>query len=355
MSRAARTARWAAFVLTALLAADAAVALVGWRLPGGGPEPASIALPRGRGGLARSTTNARTWTEPIRERNLLRADVGDEPDTDVTTSALDVTEDDLPETGLDGYELVGTAVASRPTLSYAIVSNRREQDVYQIGEELGDAEIVGIHANRVVLNRHGRTEQLSLDVDAQGGSGRGRGKAGARTAVVSDDDNIQVNPDGSYSIDSGFVDDQLQNLAQLFTQVRAVPNFKDGKADGFRLFSIKRGSIFDKIGLKNGDVIHQINEYELNDPRGRDGRVPGPQGRPRLRGHGEAQQPDGDLLLLRSLRSPRCDAPSSPSPSWSPSRLRRSPRPIGPPSPIRRPSATSSRSRASRSRSSRRS
>ena len=66
------------------------------------------------------------------------------------------------------------------------------------------------------------------------------------------------------------VEDQLSNLSELITKVRAVPNFRDGETDGFRLFSIKRGSIFDKIGLRNGDVVRRINEYDLsqfeNDP-----------------------------------------------------------------------------------------
>ena len=59
---------------------------------------------------------------------------------------------------------------------------------------------------------------------------------------------------------------QLQNLSQVFTQMRAVPNLKDGKTDGFRVFAIRRESIFDRIGLENNDVVQRVNGVELTDP-----------------------------------------------------------------------------------------
>ena len=58
----------------------------------------------------------------------------------------------------------------------------------------------------------------------------------------------------------------MENMSQLFTQIRAVPHFEGGQSIGFRLFAIRRGSLFDKIGLKNGDIITSINGTEMTDP-----------------------------------------------------------------------------------------
>lgn len=55
-------------------------------------------------------------------------------------------------------------------------------------------------------------------------------------------------------------------MNQLFTQLRAVPHFEGGKSVGFRLFAIRQGSLFDQIGLRNGDIIQRINGNEINDP-----------------------------------------------------------------------------------------
>ncbi|MFA9408879.1 MAG: hypothetical protein ACERKJ_08585, partial [Candidatus Dadabacteria bacterium] len=35
--------------------------------------------------------------------------------------------------------------------------------------------------------------------------------------------------------------------------------------DGLRFFGIRSNSIFWKIGIKNGDTLHKINNVELND------------------------------------------------------------------------------------------
>ena len=41
---------------------------------------------------------------------------------------------------------------------------------------------------------------------------------------------------------------------------------KDGAANGFRIFAIRRNSLFQKLGLKNNDVVQRVNGMELNDP-----------------------------------------------------------------------------------------
>jgi general secretion pathway protein C len=35
---------------------------------------------------------------------------------------------------------------------------------------------------------------------------------------------------------------------------------------GFRVFNIRSGSIFERMGLQNGDVISRVNGTELTDP-----------------------------------------------------------------------------------------
>ena len=58
----------------------------------------------------------------------------------------------------------------------------------------------------------------------------------------------------------------LENLPQLLTKARVVPNFTDGKPDGFKIFSIVPDSLYAKIGLQNGDVLQQINGVEIKNP-----------------------------------------------------------------------------------------
>jgi len=58
----------------------------------------------------------------------------------------------------------------------------------------------------------------------------------------------------------------MDNLNQIATQMRAVPYLKDGQTLGFRVFNIHANSVFERMGLKNGDVIQRVNGVELDSP-----------------------------------------------------------------------------------------
>jgi general secretion pathway protein C len=77
---------------------------------------------------------------------------------------------------------------------------------------------------------------------------------------------IQQTAENEFTVPKTEVDSALENMSQLFTQIRAVPHFEGGQSIGFRLFAIRRGSLFDRIGLKNGDIIRSINGNEMTDP-----------------------------------------------------------------------------------------
>jgi S1-C subfamily serine protease len=52
----------------------------------------------------------------------------------------------------------------------------------------------------------------------------------------------------------------LDDPAQLATLARVIPH-RDaaGEADGFRLSAIRAGSLLDRLGVKNGDIVHTVN------------------------------------------------------------------------------------------------
>ena len=146
--------------------------------------------------------------------------------------------------------------------SFAIIEdvNTKKQDLYRIGDPLQGRKLARIEWDRVILQNGPREEILKI-VEAGGGM-----PAAASTASASTGNGIQAASDTNFTIDRSEVDHAMENLNQLFTQVRAVPHFQDGKASGFRLFAIRRDSIFEKIGLKNGDIVSRINGNELTDP-----------------------------------------------------------------------------------------
>jgi general secretion pathway protein C len=46
-------------------------------------------------------------------------------------------------------------------------------------------------------------------------------------------------------------------------QARIRPFFSDGKPDGLLLYGIRNDSVFQQIGLKNGDIVKSINGSDI--------------------------------------------------------------------------------------------
>ena len=45
---------------------------------------------------------------------------------------------------------------------------------------------------------------------------------------------------------------------------RVVPAVKNGQPDGFKLYAIRAGSLYARIGLENGDQLRSINGLALD-------------------------------------------------------------------------------------------
>ena len=85
-----------------------------------------------------------------------------------------------------------------------------------------------------------------------------------------DDDELgagitKVGPN-NYEIKQDEVTKAMANLSKIATKARIVPAFEGGKSIGFKLFSIRPGSVYSKIGIQNGDIVQGVNGYDLNSP-----------------------------------------------------------------------------------------
>ena len=158
-----------------------------------------------------------------------------------------------------------------PRWSVAVIRDTEKNAAgpYVIGSTIRQATVVDIQETRIYLDNAGRPEYLDLIDKPQAAPVAG---PAAPVAPSSDplaaemEKGIKKLSEHSYEVQRGTVDTLLGNMAVLSRSARIVPEIRDGKAAGFRLFSVKSDGPFGKIGLQNGDVIYAINGLEMTSP-----------------------------------------------------------------------------------------
>jgi general secretion pathway protein C len=170
---------------------------------------------------------------------------------------------EAPPTRLD-LELRGVAVAVEAADSWAIVEGPDRRSLpYRIGDALpGDAELLKIEANRIVLRHRGAAEALYFSEEAAQAAAAPRSApkrpgGGARA--------IQLSPQSGTRIREylGLLPGDPSRMTEL---VRALPVMENGTLKGFRLFPGQQRELFGEAGLRRGDIVTSINGMPLNDP-----------------------------------------------------------------------------------------
>lgn len=135
-----------------------------------------------------------------------------------------------------------------------------QQSFYRLNQKLPDGfQLVKVKRDRVTLKKpSGGTTELQIVEDARIVSvSKPPGPAAGGVRRVSD---------SRFMVDQQAVAASTENMSQLLTQARALPFMEQGKTVGFRISEIVPGSIYERIGLQNGDVIQRINAMDVDDP-----------------------------------------------------------------------------------------
>lgn len=168
-------------------------------------------------------------------------------------------------------KLLGTLVSeSMPTWSVASIQDlvTLKTATYMPDDLIQNAKVLEIERERVIILNNNRKE--FIDASGEAGAPPAQPMISAPKAepgpAVAMGTGIKKLGDNDYEIPRAEIDKTLSNLNDVAMQARIVPAFKDGVAQGFKLFSIRPDSIYSKIGIQNGDVIKRINGFDLNSP-----------------------------------------------------------------------------------------
>jgi general secretion pathway protein C len=235
--------RLVSFALATLIAVE--LARIGISLVGGGPvrspQPVLTAA-------APSAPHAGFDTQSVVSAHLFGVAIADPTAQDPT---------DAPQSTAN-LVLTGTIATSDPKRGVAIISDGGPSKVYSVGDNVGGASLHSVYLDHVILDRSGALETLLLPRLLGPGMKAPplvRRAAGADPHTVAAVDNIRR---------------MVQQDPGLLDQVmRTVPSYDSaaGKLRGFRAYPGRNRQIFNKLGLKPGDLVTAINGTALDDPQ----------------------------------------------------------------------------------------
>lgn len=186
----------------------------------------------------------------------------------------------------EGVNLRIVTESDDPLWSFAAVQGPGEQSpvLRRVGDAIGDKKIAYIGFNPVEqspaiwLEGTSLCQALlfasSLPVAPAAAPAAPPGEAappadGKRDSRSIDPDlkaKINKISDTEFEIDRSAVDTILERQGDLMKSARIVPEQKDGKVVGIRLFGVRPDTLLGTLGLQNGDRLEQINGFDMGSP-----------------------------------------------------------------------------------------
>jgi general secretion pathway protein C len=160
--------------------------------------------------------------------------------------------------------LIGTIVAEQPAHSAAFISIQGQQSgfAYGVGQLVQGAEVLEILKDRVRLRVGAREEWLTM------GDEKVPVSTSAPAGAATDSGVVQIS-EFEYKIPRALLDEQLNDLEGLSGMGRSMLHRgPDGQFDGYRLSALRRGSLPDQLGIRNGDIVHKVNDMPLDSVQG---------------------------------------------------------------------------------------
>jgi len=159
------------------------------------------------------------------------------------------------------YKLVGTIIGPEAN-SWAILQQGadRKQRILRIHGNIDGGEIVQISRNRILIRRQGKEEVISFYEEEV------RPRPGGSPPPPAAGEVVKKLSANRFLVNREDVSSSVGNINQFMTQARIKPHFVTGRPSGFSVSEIQGGSLMEKLGLQNNDVVRKVNGQAIDKP-----------------------------------------------------------------------------------------
>lgn len=196
-----------------------------------------------------SETEGLTRYESIGESGLFGAD-----------SIFLLDKPDVANTGFAGITLLGTVL--KKSDSYAIFQDTasRKQELFKTGDMVFNyGKLTIVEKNMVVVRSAGKDKTFYMPDGALNSAALSGAGLNALTNSISAQTGATER-----LIDKRLFDNVFNDMSKVLGDARLQPYSEGGRVKGFSVKDIKPDGVFGLIGLKDGDVLLRINDFEIN-------------------------------------------------------------------------------------------
>jgi general secretion pathway protein C len=151
------------------------------------------------------------------------------------------------------FELKGT-VACNSSFGFIFIEERdsHKQKLYRLGDNIGSAKLIKITRNTATLSSGGKETTLRVKSTIEGSLLPDSPDAGTNRAASR-----------SMTLNKKMVNENLSDLKSLMSQAVVRPYLNKGVQEGLIISNIAPNSLYEKMGLQNGDIIIDVNNKPM--------------------------------------------------------------------------------------------
>jgi general secretion pathway protein C len=159
-------------------------------------------------------------------------------------------------------DLTLQAVYRGPDRSVAVIGRGSGSYVVRLGEEFLGYRLKEVGERFAILEKNGRDYRLEIKETELGKAALPASDSPTPTRPSAN----KIRQEGDVTIvPRAMIRDYSKNVDKIWKNIGIAPQKKGNQLEGFRVRFVRRGSPFEKLGLRRGDIITAINGEPIHD------------------------------------------------------------------------------------------
>ena len=153
------------------------------------------------------------------------------------------------EQKITDFDLKGTVVCNS-SFGFIFIEERdtHKQKLYRLGDNIGSAKLIKITRNTATLSIDGRETTLKVKATLEG-------------SLLPNSPSSATSK--NMTLSKKVVNENLSDLKSIMSQAVVRPYLNKGVQEGLIISNIAPNSLYEKMGLQNGDILIDVNNKPL--------------------------------------------------------------------------------------------